>query len=147
MGSSSISSETGIKHVWIDAEVGEIQMKRYPYVASSIVFLNSIWSTINREKKRPLFGWNILFLLQHNCWKEAEEDDIFREEANSQEEAEVNKQKTADPDKIPFSSLQVEDSLRRPSVTAYQLEDPDHPDVQSIQRLVSNMNFGEPWPE
>ena len=42
MGSSSISSETGIKHVWIDAEVGEIQMKRYPYVASRIVFLNSI---------------------------------------------------------------------------------------------------------
>ena len=83
-------------------------------------------------------------MLHHNCWKEAEEDDIFREEANSQEEAEVNKQKAADPDKIPFSSLQVEDSLRRPSVTAYQLEDPDHPDVQSIQRLVSNMNFGEP---
>ena len=79
----------------------------------------------------------------HKCWKEAEEDDIFREEA-SQEEAEVDKQKAADPDKIPFSSLQVEDSHRRPSVTAYQLEDPDHPDVQSIQRLVSNMNFGEP---
>ena len=76
--------------------------------------------------------------------KEAEEDDIFREE-KSPEKAEVKK--PADPDKIPFSSLQVEDNLRRPSVTAYQLEDPDHPDVQSIQRLVSNMNFGEPWPQ
>ena len=75
--------------------------------------------------------------------KEAEEDDIFREEGASHEEAEVKKQE-ADPDKIPFSSLQVEDSVRRPSVTAYQLEDTDHPDVQSIQRLVSNMNFGEP---
>ena len=76
--------------------------------------------------------------------KEAEEDDIFREE-KSPEKAEIKK--PADPDKIPFSSLQVEDNLRRPSVTAYQLEDPDHPDVQSIQRLVSNMNFGEPWPK
>ena len=43
-----------------------------------------------------------------------------------------------------FRSLQVEDGVRRPSVTAYQLEDTDHPDVQSIQRLVSNMDFGGP---
>ena len=63
------------------------------------------------------------------------EDDIFREdEDDNGEEDQVEEERPS------FRSLQGED-MRRPSVTVYQLEDQDHPDVKSIQNLVSNLNF------
>ena len=40
-----------------------------------------------------------------------------------------------------FAEIQGEDLVRRPSVTVYQLEDSDHPDIKSIQDLVANMNI------
>ena len=40
-----------------------------------------------------------------------------------------------------FEEMQSEDNLRRPSVTVYQLEDSDHPDIKSIQDLVASMTF------
>ena len=41
-----------------------------------------------------------------------------------------------------FEEIQAEDCARRPSVTAYQMEDSDHPDIRSIQNLVADMTFG-----
>ena len=61
------------------------------------------------------------------------EDDIFREDDDNDDDIE-------DEERPSFRSLQGED-VRRPSVTVYQLEDQDHPDVKSIQNLVSNLNF------
>ena len=42
-----------------------------------------------------------------------------------------------------FAEMQGEDLVRRPSITAYQLEDSNHPDIKSIQDMVANMHFGE----
>ena len=73
------------------------------------------------------------------------EDEIFRlKETPDLKPAEAAEAAVEDKSRPSFRSLQVEDGVRRPSVTAYQLEDTDHPDVQSIQRLVSNMDFGGP---
>ena len=38
-------------------------------------------------------------------------------------------------------SCQGEDVKRRPSINLYQSVDDDHPDLQSIQSIVANMNF------
>ena len=63
------------------------------------------------------------------------EDDIFREDEDDNGEEDI-----VEEERPSFRSLQGED-MRRPSVTVYQLEDHDHPDVKSIQNLVSNLNF------
>ena len=63
------------------------------------------------------------------------EDDIFREDEDDNGEEDI-----VEEERPSFRSLQGED-MRRPSVTVYQLEDQDHPDVKSIQNLVSNLNF------
>ena len=42
-----------------------------------------------------------------------------------------------------FAEIQSEDRVRRPSVTLYQMEDSDHPDIKSIQAMVAHMTFGE----
>ena len=34
---------------------------------------------------------------------------------------------------------------RRPSINLYQSVDDDHPDLQSIQSIVANMNFSADW--
>ena len=52
--------------------------------------------------------------------------------------------KVEEDEKPSFRTLQSEDH-RRPSVTVYQMEDSDHPDVKSIQQIVSNMTFCDPW--
>jgi hypothetical protein len=39
--------------------------------------------------------------------------------------------------------MQSEAQIKRPSVTVYQLEDSDHPDIKSIQDLVAGMTFGD----
>ena len=40
-----------------------------------------------------------------------------------------------------FSEMQDDDPKRRPSINVYQSVDDDHPDLQSIQSIVANMNF------
>ena len=42
-----------------------------------------------------------------------------------------------------FAEMHGEDLVRRPSITVYQLEDSDHPDIKSIQERVANITFGE----
>ena len=39
------------------------------------------------------------------------------------------------------SKSQADDPKRRPSINLYQSVDDDHPDLQSIQSIVANMNF------
>ena len=81
----------------------------------------------------------------YQCGSILGEDEIFRlKETPDLKPAEAAEAAVEDKSRPSFRSLQVEDGARRPSVTAYQLEDRDHPDVQSIQRLVSNMDFGGP---
>ena len=41
--------------------------------------------------------------------------------------------------------LQEEHPKRRPSINLYQSVDDDHPDLQSIQSIVANMNFSADW--
>jgi hypothetical protein len=61
-------------------------------------------------------------------------DDIIKEDAKEEDKN----------DRRPsFAEMQSEDHLRRPSVTVYQLEDSDHPDIKSIQDLVAGMTFGD----
>ena len=64
-------------------------------------------------------------------------DDIFTEV--------IPKVKDVDKDdhRPSFAEMQSEYRMRRPSVTLYQLEDSDHPDIKSIQDLVAGMTFGE----
>ena len=40
-----------------------------------------------------------------------------------------------------FAEIQGEDIVRRPSVTDYQCEDSDHPDIKSIQDMVADITF------
>ena len=40
-----------------------------------------------------------------------------------------------------FSEMQDDDPKRRPSINVYQSVDEDHPDLQSIQSIVADMNF------
>ena len=64
-------------------------------------------------------------------------DNTFKED--TLEDIEVGKS-----DRRPsFANMQSEDNMRRPSVTVYQLEDSDHPDIKSIQDLVAGMTFGD----
>ena len=64
----------------------------------------------------------------HSLEPEQLKDDIFK----------------ADPkDKDKDAEKQSEDCERRPSVTVYQLEDSDHPDIKSIQQMVEGMKFGD----
>ena len=62
-------------------------------------------------------------------------DDIFTEDIT--EVKDVDKD-----DRRPyFAEMQSEENMRRPSVTVYQSEDSDHPDIKSIQELVAGMTF------
>ena len=40
-----------------------------------------------------------------------------------------------------FAEMQDDDPKRRPSINVYQSVDEDHPDLQSIQSIVADMNF------
>ena len=55
---------------------------------------------------------------------------------------EVKAENETDDRRPSFEEIQAEDCARRPSVTAYQMEDSDHPDIRSIQNLVADMTFG-----
>ena len=72
---------------------------------------------------------------------EAEEEDTL----NPMEEAKMRRmfyssgrEKERKPS---FSEMQDDDPKRRPSINVYQSVDDDHPDLQSIQSIVANMNF------
>ena len=64
-------------------------------------------------------------------------DDIFTEEISEVKDVEKDDRRPS------FEEMQSEDNMRRPSVTVYQLEDSDHPDIKSIQALVAGMTFGD----
>ena len=82
--------------------------------------------------------------------KEEEEEDVKEEEEedgdtlNPIEEEKMRRmfysgrEKDSKPS---FCSLQDDEPGRRPSVNVYQSVDEDHPDLQSIQSIVANMNF------
>ena len=60
------------------------------------------------------------------------DDDIFKKDIKDEDDRRPS-----------FEEMQSEDHVRRPSVTVYQLEDSDHPDIKSIQDLVAGMTFGD----
>ena len=64
-------------------------------------------------------------------------DDIFKEDIPDVKDVEKDDRRPS------FAEMQSEDNMRRPSVTVYQLEDSDHPDIKSIQDLVAGMTFGD----
>ena len=71
---------------------------------------------------------------------EAEEEDTLNpiEEAKMRRMFHTGKEKDRKPS---FSEMQDDDPKRRPSINVYQSVDDDHPDLQSIQSIVANMNF------
>ena len=88
-------------------------------------------SSISSEQGRP--------------WELDTSDDIFIKTNSPPTLVEAEKtERVETAEKPSFRTLQSEDQ-RRPSVTVYQQEDSDHPDVKSIQNIVSNMTFSDPW--
>ena len=68
--------------------------------------------------------------------------DQINEESSYQDVGEVKSENEKDDRRPSFEEMHAEDFVRRPSVTDYQTEDPDHPDIRSIQSLVARMTFG-----
>ena len=64
------------------------------------------------------------------------------EECLYQDTEEVKAENDNEDRRPSFEEMHAEDCTRRPSVTAYQMEDSDHPDIRSIQNLVADMTFG-----
>ena len=64
-------------------------------------------------------------------------DDIFTEDISEVKDVDKDDRRPS------FEEMHSEDKMRRPSVTCYQLEDSDHPDIKTIQDLVAGMTFGD----
>eukprot|EP00092_Neocalanus_flemingeri_P000319 GFUD01000341.1.p1 GENE.GFUD01000341.1~~GFUD01000341.1.p1 ORF type:complete len:181 (-),score=43.73 GFUD01000341.1:81-623(-) len=97
------------------------------YETSSHVSLD-----VSASQSRSSMGSSSLSLGPEKQFPVDIEDDIFKEAIKDEDDRRPS-----------FEEMQSEDRIRRPSVTVYQLEDSDHPDIKSIQDLVACMTFGD----
>ena len=111
--------------------------------------LCAILTSTDLKLKHPWYQGNILQQLTSILYRNRGEAKTNTEEEgedtlNPMEEANMRRMfysRMEKDSKPSFSDMQGDDPGRRPSITVYQSVDDDHPDLQSIQSIVANMNF------